>query len=593
MNNNKVLNTFILWRVKHLKEQYFVVILSLIIGLFTGFAAFLLKTAVFFIKDELTANAGLQSLNIAYFLFPAIGVILTILFFTFIIRNRVEHSVPRILFVISKRKGKMKRHKIYSSIVGASLTAGFGGSVGLESPIISTGSAFGSYLGHSFRLQYKTVCLLIGCGAAGAMASIFTTPIAAVVFCLEVLMLDLATTSIIPLLIASVSGAITTKLFLSENILFDFSNTTALNTHEIPFYVLLGIFAALVSYYFSSISEFINKKMKQIHNPFLRPILGLFLLGVVILVFPSLYGEGYEMIKQLADGNTDVLMANSFFYYLKDNLFFVLAFIVLLILFKVIATSLTIESGGIGGIFAPAAVSGGLSGFLFAKSLNQFFPALKLPELNFMLVGMAGVLCAVLHAPLTAIFLVTEMTSGYQLIVPLMLTTTVAFLTTKILDPHSIFTKRLAERGELVTHHKDQTVLTLLKIRNLIESDVQVIPPDTNLGELTRYISEAKRNIFPVVDVQKKFKGIVLLDAVRKDMFNQQKWQTPIKEYLFYPSENEIISITDSMELAMNKFQASGNYNLVVLDGEKYIGIVSRANIFKAYRKMLIDVTHE
>jgi CIC family chloride channel protein len=295
----------------------------------------------------------------------------------------------------------------------------------------------------------------------------------------------------------------------------------------------------------------------------------------------------------LADGNTDVLMANSFFYYLKDNLFFVLAFIVLLILFKVIATSLTIESGGIGGIFAPAAVSGGLSGFLFAKSLNQFFPALKLPELNFMLVGMAGVLCAVLHAPLTAIFLVTEMTSGYQLIVPLMLTTTVAFLTTKILDPHSIFTKRLAERGELVTHHKDQTVLTLLKIRNLIESDVEVIPPDTNLGELTRYISEAKRNIFPIVDVQKKFKGIVLLDAVRKDMFNQQKWQTPIKEYLFYPSENEIISITDSMELAMNKFQASGNYNLVVLDGEKYIGIVSRANIFKAYRKMLIDVTHE
>jgi chloride channel protein, CIC family len=590
---NNWINKLIIWRVKHLKEQYFVIILSAIIGLFAGFAAYLLKTSVFFIKNLLLGKSNIETLNVGYFLYPAIGIFLTILFFKFIIKDKVKHGIPRILYVISKKEGRMKRHKFFSSIFGASLTAGFGGSIGLESPVISTGSSFGSFLGHTFKLKQKTIFLLIGCGAAGAMASIFTTPVAAVIFSLEVLMLDLATTSIIPLLIASVSGAITTRVILSENILFNFSNTTAFNPADIPFYIILGVMAGLVSFYFNSANEFIRGKMEKIKNTYYRALIGVSLLGLLIFLFPPLYGEGYEVIKHIADGNIDILMDNSLFYSLKENVFFVLIFVLLLILFKIVATTLTTESGGIGGVFAPAAVTGGLLGFLFAKSANQIFPSLKLPEVNFMLVGMAGLLCGVLHAPLTSIFLIAEMTSGYQLIVPLMLTTTVSFITIKILDPHSIFTKRLAERGELLTHQKDQTVLTLLKLRKGIEKDVQTIKPHTTLGDLTEVISECNRNLFPVVDEREIFIGIVLLDSVRKDMFDKSKWNNSIEDYIFYPNDNERLRLTDSMELAMTKFKASGNYNLVVLDGEQYIGIVSRANIFNAYRQMLIDVTHE
>lgn len=591
MPSNNLLSRFLVWRIKHVKDSYFVILLSVVIGIGAGFSAFLLKTFVFYIKELLTGFFDKSTQNIWYILYPGVGIAISVLIVRYLLRDSTDHGIPRILYVISRLDGKMRWRKYFSSMLGSSFTAGFGGSIGLESPIIAAGASIGSGIAQRLRLTYKNTILLIGCGAAGAMASIFTTPIAAVVFGLEVLMLDLTTASIIPLLIASVTGAITAKLLLSEDILIHFAVTQPFEVGDIHFYILLGILCGLVSLYFSWMHHTIRKRFGTIANQRNRLIIGSLMLGILIFIFPPLYGEGYAAITLIMTGNSDQLLNNTFLYNFSEIWWVFILFLVFLILLKVIATTLTTEAGGIGGIFAPAAVMGGFTGYALAKFLNNFGFLRPLHEGNFTLVGMAAVLGGVLHAPLTAIFLIAEMTNGYELIVPLMLTTAIAFITVKVFSPHSIFTKQLAERGDLLTHNKDQTVLTLLSVKKVIDQDLLTIHPKATLGDLTKLIIKSKRNLFPVVESDNTYLGLIDMDDVRKDMFSPSKYGEPIASYMSQSKEH--VSTGEAMDSVMEKFRKTGYFNLPVIDNGKYVGFVSRANIFNAYRQVLKDVTME
>jgi CIC family chloride channel protein len=583
---------FLVWRARNIPDNYFVIILSVLIGFLAGIAAYVLKTSVYRIEELLTADFHMQTQNYRYVLYPAIGILLTVLFLRYLIRDEHNrHGIPRILYVISRLDGKMKFHKTFSSIIGGSLTAGFGGSIGLESPIISTGSSVGSNLAQALRLNYRHTTLLIGCGAAGAMASIFTTPIAAVIFSLEVLMLDLTTASIIPLLMASVTGAITTKFLLAENILIHFKVTQPFEINDVPFYIVLGILAGLVSWYFASMHFFVRRRLSRFKNRYVKVAIGGIMLGLLIFLFPSLYGEGYDNIKLIMAGDATAILNNSFFYSYRNETWIFLIIVLVIMLFKIVATTLTTEAGGIGGIFAPAAVMGGLTGFVFSRFINDLKIFGTVHESNFTLTGMAAVLGGVLHAPLTAIFLIAEMTNGYELIVPLMLSTAISFITIKVFAPHSIFTKDLAERGDLITHHKDKTVLTLMNIKDVIDTDIKTIHPGATLGELTKVISKSNRNMFPVIDEKRRFLGVIDLNDVREDMFIKEKYDVSIKNYMFQPMEH--VSSTDSMKSVMDKFKKTGYYNLPVIDDGVYRGWVSRAHIFDAYRRILLEVSEE
>jgi len=591
MNLNSVAGKIMDWRARKIRDSHFVIFLSVIIGLGAGFSAFLLKYFVYYIKYWLTDFFDKSTQNIWYILYPGVGILITVLIVRYLIKDHTEHGIPRILYVISRLDGKMKWRKYFSSMLGSSFTAGFGGSIGLESPIIAAGASIGSGISQRLNLNYKNTILLIGCGAAGSMASIFTTPIAAVVFGLEVLMLDLTTASIIPLLIASVTGAITAKLLLSEDILIHFAVTQPFEVSSLHFYILLGILCGMVSLYFSWMHHAIRRRFSKISSLTTRLIVGSLALGILIYLFPPLYGEGYSSIKLIITGNTDQLLNNTFLYAYRDIWWVFILFIVFLVMLKVMATTLTTEAGGIGGIFAPSAVMGGFTGFALARLINQFDFFRPLHEANFTLVGMAAVLGGVLHAPLTAIFLIAEMTNGYELIVPLMLTTSIAFITVKIFSPHSIFTKQLAEQGDLLTHNKDKTVLTLLSVKKVIDNDLMTIAPDKTLGDLTKLIMKSKRNIFPVIEGRNNYAGLVDMDDVRHVMFDQERYNDPVTKYMIQAKEH--VSTSEPMESVMEKFRRTGYFNLPVIDNGKYVGFVSRANIFNAYRQVLKDVTIE
>lgn len=561
----------------------------MIIGILAGISSFLLKTLVFKI-DRFVTNFSLDnSIDYLYLIAPGIGIFLTWILFRYIIKDESKHGIPRILFVISRLDGKMKYHKAFSSMLGGALTAGFGGSIGLESPIISSGSSFGSGIGQILKLNFKTKTLLIGCGAAGAMASIFTTPVAAIVFALEVLMLDLTISSIIPLLVASASGAITAKMLTSEDLLFNFSNNSPFDLVDLPYYLVFGILGGLVSLYFTNTHFLIARYFTRFRKFRTKLIIGTISLGALIFLFPALYSEGYDMIRNIMNGQEEEILLHSYVYEYRNNVYIFLGYIVLIILLKVIATSITIEAGGIGGIFAPAAVTGGLLGFLFSRVSNTFLPFNHLNEDNFTLVGMSTILAAVLHAPLTAIFLVVEMTNGYGLIVPLMLTTAISYVTNRTFNSHSIFTKRLAEEGNLITHHKDQTILTLLQVKHVIDNDLLTIKPESSLEDLTKLISKSKRNLFPVIDEDKNYYGLLDMDDVREVMFQPERYEDPIEKYMIQSKEH--VSTKDTMETVMQKFKNTGYYNLPVIDDGKYVGFVSRANIFTAYREMLNELS--
>lgn len=587
MQRKQLFNKFLEWRAGHVSDTVFVLILSIFIGFFAGIAAALMKSLVYSIEEKILSFYNDTDQIVIYFFFPLIGILLTVFFLKIILKDPVGHGVPRILYVISKLDGSMRRHKIYSSLVGGSLTAGFGGSVGLESPIISTGASMGSSIGQVLKLGYKHKILLIGCGAAGAMASIFTTPIAAVIFSFEVLLLDITSASIIPLLLASVTGAVTTKMLTSEQYLVHFDVTQDFMVQDVPQYIILGIVAGFVSVYFHYMHFKVIKLFSGVKSFWKKALVGGSLLGVVLYFFPPLFSEGYDTIRQIINGQSSVMLDHTFLA--DNNSFWVLVlFVVFLIVFKIIATTLTTEAGGVGGIFAPAAVMGGLTGFALSHGLNGFFPQLQLHESNFTLVGMASVLGGVLMAPLTAIFLIAEMSNGYELIVPLMLSTSVAYLIAKTFNKHSIFTHKLIEEGELV-QFRENTVMKQIDILSLLEKEVKTINLNKNLGDLVEIIKDSSRNIFIVVGDNQLFIGVVLLDAVRKDMFDYSKYNRPITDYLYSPLSDEKVSITTEVQDILKKFKKTDNYNMIVLDNENhYVGVISRANLLKQYRENLL-----
>jgi len=535
---------------------------------------------------------SIKSFNLLYLILPFIGILITYLYVKYIVRDNIGHGISRILQSISKSNSIIKAHNMYTSLIASTLTVSFGGSVGLEAPIVLTGSAIGSNLGRYLRLDYKTITLLVGCGAAGAIAGIFKAPIAAVIFALEVLMLDLTMASLIPLLISSASGAILAYFFMGNGVLFSFSVTAnPFTLANLPFYALLGLLCGLVSIYFTKANQSIEKQFQRMPKGFIRMIAGGSITSLLVFLFPPLFGEGYETLTHLLDGNGMKVLDGSIFSAMGNNYFLLLVFLILILIFKVVAMSATTSGGGVGGVFAPSLFMGGITGFFLSKAVN-FFTNGRLPENNFALAGMAGVMAAVMHAPLTAIFLIAEITGGYQFFVPLMITSVVAYLTIVPFEPHSIYTKRLAETGELITHDKDKAVLSRLSIEKLIEKNFLTTNPDVTLGEFVKTVAKSQRNVFPVIDEEHNFLGVIFINDIRHIIFEHEQYDSVFIRNLMYMPDT-LIDKYATMEDVAQKFAETSHYNLPVLDNGKYVGFVSRANVFSAYRKLVKDFSND
>jgi len=578
----------LIWRNKKISEKKLVLILSFVVGALSGLAAVFLKTTIHYTHHFLTHGFE-DGFKIIYLLFPIIGVFLTVLYIKYFVKDNIGHGVSRILYALSKNNGRLKSHNNYSSIIASTLTIGFGGSVGAEAPIVLTGASIGSTLGRYFRLNFKSMALLVSCGAAGAIGGIFKAPIAGLIFTLEVLMLDLTLTSIVPLLISSATGATMAFLLMGEKVVLSVANTESFVLNNIPFYILLGILSGLLSYYFTKTSISIESSLQKVKNIFVKILLGGVLLAGLIFVFPSLYGEGTQTLQSLLNGNINGLPKDSIFKFVMQNNWYILIYLGLLLLLKVVAMAITNGSGGVGGIFGPTLFVGGVAGYWLSNFINSI-GITRLPEGNFALAGMAGLMAGVMHAPLTAIFLIAEITGGYKLFIPLIITSTIAYITVLWFTKHSIYTHRLAERGELLTHHKDEVVLTLMKLDSVIEKDFVTVDIDDPLGDLIKAVSKSKRNIFPVLNDEDELVGIVLLDNIRGVMFDREKYNdTFVSDVMIGPPE--IVDITDTMDCVMKKFKTSGAWNLPVMKDGKYLGFVSKSKIFNSYRDVLVQVS--
>ncbi|HBI81454.1 MAG TPA: chloride channel protein [Bacteroidales bacterium] len=576
---------------RRLGERRITLILSFMIGLLSGVAGVALKNTLHWVQNVIGGIVPMDTTNLLYFGLPAVGILLTLIFVRYLVKDDLSHGVTRVLYAISRQGSKIKSHNMFSSIVGSALTIGFGGSVGAEAPVVLTGAAIGSNVGNFFRMNYKIRTLLIGCGAAGAIASIFKAPIAGIVFTLEVLMLDLTTASIVPLLISAVTASSVSSFLMGRNVIFQYEVIHPFTLHNIPWFVLLGIFCGFVSLYFIRTIWSIEKRFKVTRSPYKKWILGTIVLGILIYIFPPLFGEGYDVLQALLDGRPEYIFHNSPLYEFQDNYWLLIGSLFLIIALKAVATATTNGAGGVGGIFAPALFIGGISGFLVAKLINQF-NFIDVSESNFALVGMAGTMAGVMHAPFMAIFLIAEITGGYVLFVPLMITSTIAFLTIMYFEPHSIYTKWLASRGELITHHKDKAVLTLLNVNKVIENDFMTVEPTETLGSLVKKVSQSHRNIFPVITPDRKLVGVVSLDDIRPIMFDTSQYEAiTVQEIMNLPPE--IIGINEPMESVMNKFESSKAWNLPVVNGDEYVGFVSKSKIFSAYRNLLVEFSEE
>ena len=585
------INKAVVWRIAHIQERNFIYILSLIVGLAAGLAALVLKTLIHFVEVKLTQWVTIDAISYWYLIYPMIGIFLTVLFVKYVVKDNIGHGVAKILFSISRKNSRIKPHNSYSSMVASSLTIGLGGSVGAEAPIVLTGASIGSNLARLFKLNYKYVTLMVGCGAAGAIAGIFNAPIAGIVFTLEVLMIDLTMAYLVPLLISAVSATALTSFFMGGGVLMSFSNVSPFQIENIWFYILLGIFMGLLGFYFTRSAMFLESIFASIKNWVLRFLFGGLILGLLILIFPPLWGEGYTTVITIFQGGGKDLLNNTMFVEFKNNPYAILLFLAAILIFKVFAMAATLGSGGIGGIFAPTLFLGAIGGFFMVKLLNTFYK-LGLPEDNFALAGMAGMMAAVMHAPLTGIFLTAEITSGYGMFVPLIITSTVAYLTIMRFEPHSVYTKRLAQSGELITHHKDKAVLRLMELKQLIETDFEVLLPSATLRDLVKAISRSHRNLFPVVDENGMMKGMVKLSEVKTLIFEPGLYDSvKVKDIMYMPEF--FISPYDSMETVAEKIESSGRYNLAVIDEGKYLGFISRAVVFSKYRKTLQNVSNE
>jgi len=587
MRSNDLLLKFLIWRVKHISTKNFTIIISGVIGIVAGLAAVSLKESVHFIQKYLTINFKENIENYLYLSYPLIGILLTVLLSKYILKEKLGHGITDILYSISKKSSVVKKTKTFSRMLTSALTVGFGGSVGLEAPIVVTGSAIGSNIGRLVHLNYKQRTLLIGCGSAGAISAIFNSPIAGVIFSIEVILSEITINSFIPLLIASVCGALVSLTLLGDDVLFSFTLTDGFQAADTPFYIFLGIFTGLVSLYFTKVTNKVESVIHNVKGDVSRALLGGVALGLLIFILPPLYGEGYDTIKLLLDGEQQKLLNNSLFFEEIDSVIFFIAFTAVVILIKPAATALTIGSGGSGGIFAPSLFIGGITGFLFAYLINQTGITSPLSTSNFTLVGMSGVLSGVLHAPLTGIFLIAEITSGYTLFVPLMLVSAISYSTISYFEKYSIYTKPLIEKGDLIYHDKDRQVLSLIDLKKIIERDLLTIKPDANLGELINLVRHSKRNIFPVVNDETELVGIITLDDIRVIMFDSESRKNIIVETLMHKPP-AFVSSLENMESVMIKFEKTGAWNLPVIDDGHYIGFVSKSRIFNAYRKKLI-----
>ncbi len=585
------LTRFLIWRRNHITDTRFVMLLSIIVGSAAGIGAVIIKRSVGLIEHLLTEGFSDDIHNYSYFIYPGIGLLIVVLFIKFILKKPVGHGIPNVLYAISKNSSLIKPYQMIASVITSSITVGFGGSVGLEGPTVSTGAAIGSNIGRILRLDYRRITLLVACAAAGAMSAIFKAPIAAIIFALEVLMLDLTLAALVPLLIASVTAALVSYALMGQFTVYEFQIIEQFNMGNIPFYIILGILAGLVSLSFTKIYSFVEDQFDKIKNWFNKLILGVLILGVLLFFLPSLYGEGYDVVSSSLRGDYSELFRNSMFYEYRENEVAIILMFLAVIFLKSFATSATFGAGGIGGIFAPTLFIGANTG-LFLGEILRYLGYESVVTSNFALIGMCGLIAGVIHAPLTAIFLIAELTGGYQLFIPLMIVSTISYTTIKSFVKTSVYTRQLARRGELFTHDKDKMVISLMNVSDLLETKFKTIHKDASLRELVKVITTSKRNVFPVIDDEGIFYGVVHLNDIRDVIFKPELYDSVMVSNLMQAPMTSA-NMDDSMEDIVDKFQKTPHFNIVVLDHGKYIGFVSRANVFSKYRKMLKEFSED
>ncbi|WP_201757108.1 chloride channel protein [uncultured Duncaniella sp.] len=576
----------LVWRERHVKEKTFVIILALAVGILGGIAALVLKWLIHAISGFLTAHMSISQGNYLYLLLPLVGILITSLYVKYVVRDNISHGVTRVLYALSQNKSRLKKHNTYTSVLASSITIGFGGSVGAEGPIVYTGAAIGSNLGRVFRMSPRILMILVGCGAAAGIAGIFKAPIAGMLFTIEVLMIDLTTVSVMPLLIASITAATVAYVFTGYDVEFFFVQSEPFQTWKIPYVIIMGVFLGFVSLYFTRSMNMMENIFRKLHTPWKKIMVGGVILALLVFLFPPLYGEGYTAITHLLNDNASTIVNNSIFYDDRTNVWWILGFIGALVFLKAFATSATNGGGGVGGTFAPSLFVGCMAGYFFAFGLNTLFD-LDLPCRNFALMGMAGVMSGVMHAPLMGIFLTAELTGGYDLFLPLLMASTISYGTIKMFEPYSIYTMRLAREGKLLTHHKDRAVLTLLKMGNVIETDFVSVRPDMNLKEMVGAISRSTRNLFPVVSGEGRLLGVVLLDEIRNIMFRPDLYKRMhVNQFMSIPPA--CVKVGQSMEEVMKAFDDTAAWNLPVIDADGcYVGFVSKSKIFNSYRRVL------
>ncbi|WP_299530321.1 chloride channel protein [Ulvibacterium sp.] len=586
-----LLKRVLVWRYKHISNKTFIQILSVVVGLLAGLASVTLKNITYFIESSLERGILFSNYGM-YFVLPIIGLALVYLYVKFVHKEKLQHAVSSILFSLSKKKGIIAPKHIYTQLIAAPLTVGFGGSVGLLGPAVASGAAISSNLSRLFHINTKTRSLLIACASAGAIASIFQSPIAAIIFAVEVFSLDLTMLSVLPLLLASISGVLTSYFFLGNEALFNFTITEDFEVKDTLFYIVLGVGTAFASIYFTKMYFGIQKLFKPFRSPKYKLLVGGLAIGVMLYFIPPLYGEGFGFINNLLDGEHTVALGRTPFDAYIENIWVVIALLFGITIFKAVAMTTTLAAGGAGGIFIPTMVMGSALGNVVAKVINHSGLGISVSESNFTLIGMAGLIAGVLHAPLTAIFLIAEITGGYVLFVPLMITASISYLITKNAIDHSIYTRELAQQGALLTHNKDQAVLTLMQLDDVIEKNFKPVSPDMTLGDmLHQSVSKSTRNIFPVVDEKQALAGIILLDDIREFMFDTSMYDTTlVRNFMRNPPEH-IFYGEDSMQKVMRKFQDSGAWNLPVIKEGKYLGFVSKSKLLTAYRRELINFT--
>lgn len=590
-----LMERIISWRKQYITDRQFTLFLSFLVGFFAAIAAFILHWIIEEIALLLTSKFDANTFNWMYLVYPVIGIYLTSLFVRHIVKDEISHGITRILYAISSKRSRLKGHNCWSSVIASAITIGFGGSVGAEAPIVLTGSAIGSNLGKLFNMDNKTLMLLVGCGAAAAIAGIFKAPIAGLVFTLEVLMIDLTMASLLPILISSVTATCFTYIFTGSDPLFFFHLDSAWPVERVPANILLGIFGGFVSLYFIRTMTACESVFGRIKNrPMLKLLLGAMVLSPLIFLFPSLYGEGYGSINILLNGKTEAewetILHNSPFY---GNSEMLLPYIGMVLLTKVFATSATNGGGGCGGTFAPSLFIGAFAGFFFARVWNIYEIGIYLPEKNFALLGMSAVMAGVMHAPLTGIFLIAEITGGYQMFIPLMIVSICAYLTIIIFEPHSIYGMRLARQGKLITHHKDRAVLTLMSLDSVIDKSFTAVSPELNLASLVHAISKSHNNVLPVLDDAGNLLGEIDITKLRHIVFRTELYHHfKVKQLMSQPEAT--LSVNDTMEIVMKKFDQTDSAMLPVLDNENHLlGYISRTHMYTMYRKMVADLSED